>query len=162
MRRGASRDTDDRNDREEKSTQERVLWNGEHDNEETPEHGGHGSPQLLDSVLEPTAETGQALLRPPTWVGTGSKPDRRHTGPIDPDNTNPVGLPLYSHYDILAGLKVLAGAGLIHDVRCAKALDVLEGKRLADGGFPAEARHYKVSKQVVLGADMVNWGEQAP
>ena len=24
--------------------------------------------------------------------------------------------------------------------------------------FPAEARHYKVSKQVVLGADMVNWG----
>ena len=60
MRRGASRETDD--------------GDGEHDDEETPEHGSHGPPQLLDSVLEPTAETGQALLRPPAWGVATTRP----------------------------------------------------------------------------------------
>ncbi len=66
--------------------------------------------------------------------------------------------PLYWHYDILGGLKVMKEAGLVRDPRCAFALDLLESKRLPDGGFPAEARHYKVSRKVELGADAVNWG----
>ena len=50
--------------------------------------------------------------------------------------------PLYWHYDILFGLKVLAEAGMIGDPRCQPALDLLESKRLPDGGFPAEESYY--------------------
>ena len=46
--------------------------------------------------------------------------------------------PLYWHYDILFGLKVMAEAGFIGDPRCTAALDLLESKRLPEGGFPAE------------------------
>jgi hypothetical protein len=66
--------------------------------------------------------------------------------------------PLYWHYDILGGLKVLREADYIGDRRCAAALQLLAGKRLADGGFPAEARHYKTSQKIELGADAVDWG----
>lgn len=44
--------------------------------------------------------------------------------------------PAYWHYDILFGLKVMAEAGFILDPRCREALDLLETKRLPDGGFP--------------------------
>src|SRR6185503_12134248 len=66
--------------------------------------------------------------------------------------------PLYWHYDILSGLKALALVGVIDDPRCARALDLLESKRLPDGGWPAEKRYYKVSEEVELGADLVDWG----
>lgn len=66
--------------------------------------------------------------------------------------------PLYWHYDILGGLKVLREAGMLGDRRCAAALALLEGKRLADGGFPAETRHYTISRKIELGAEMVDWG----
>jgi hypothetical protein len=66
--------------------------------------------------------------------------------------------PLYWHYDILGGLKVLAEVGVITDPRCADALDVLEQKELPDGGWPAERRYYKVSSQLELHADYVDWG----
>jgi len=66
--------------------------------------------------------------------------------------------PLYWHYDILGGLKVMNEAGMIRDRRCAFALDALAAKQLPDGGFPAEARHYKVSRAIELGADVVDWG----
>lgn len=65
--------------------------------------------------------------------------------------------PLYWHYDILGGLKVLAEAGFINDKRCSKALDLLESKRL-NGGWPAEKSYYKVSKVMEHGADYVDWG----
>jgi hypothetical protein len=66
--------------------------------------------------------------------------------------------PLYWHYDILGGLKVLDEAKLAGDRRCDAARDVLASKRLPDGGFPAEARHYKLSHRIELGAEMVDWG----
>lgn len=46
--------------------------------------------------------------------------------------------PCYWHYDILFGLKVMHEAGFLADARCTAALDLLESKRLPDGGFPAE------------------------
>src|SRR2546430_15778420 len=49
--------------------------------------------------------------------------------------------PLYWHYDFLGGLKAMARIGRIADPRCADALDLLETRRLADGGWPAEKRH---------------------
>jgi hypothetical protein len=66
--------------------------------------------------------------------------------------------PLYWHYDVLHGLKVMAEAGFIHDKRCEAALDLLASKQLADGGWPAERRYYKAGKKLTLGNDYVDWG----
>lgn len=66
--------------------------------------------------------------------------------------------PLYWHYDILGGLKVMAECGFIKDARCNDSLDLLESKILPDGGFPAEKSYYNVSGAVKLGSDFVNWG----
>jgi hypothetical protein len=66
--------------------------------------------------------------------------------------------PLYWHYDVLHGLKVMAEAGLVRDRRCAAALDLLESKRLPDDGWPAERTYYKASRTIALGNDSVDWG----
>jgi hypothetical protein len=65
--------------------------------------------------------------------------------------------PRYWHYDLLFGLRVLAEAGLLDDPRCAEALDILEAKRLPDGGFPAEARYYR-GATAQSNASLVDWG----
>jgi hypothetical protein len=66
--------------------------------------------------------------------------------------------PCYWHYDILFGLKVMAEAGFIQDDRCREALDLLESKRLPDGGFPAEKAYYRVTNKEVSGRSLVSWG----
>jgi len=66
--------------------------------------------------------------------------------------------PLYWHYDILQGLKVMAESGFISDKRCKTALDLLASKRLPDGGWPAEKKYYKASNEFRLGNDYVDWG----
>lgn len=66
--------------------------------------------------------------------------------------------PCYWHYDILFGLKVMAEAGFIHDPRCRDALDLLESKRLPDGGFPAEESFYRVRAEPKTGRELVDWG----
>ena len=49
--------------------------------------------------------------------------------------------------------------GRIRDARCGDALDLLEERRLPDGGWPAEKRYYKVSRNTMISnADYVNWG----
>lgn len=65
--------------------------------------------------------------------------------------------PCYWHYDILSGLKVMAEAGFIHDSRCMDALDVLQSKRLDDGGFPAEGRFDKNVETPENGGSLVTW-----
>ena len=66
--------------------------------------------------------------------------------------------PLYWHYDILFGLKVLAEAGLLGDPRCQAALELLESKRLPDGGFPAEESYAHTSRPQLSGYSPVSWG----
>ena len=67
--------------------------------------------------------------------------------------------PLYWHYDILGGLKAMTQLGRASDPRCAAALDLLESKRLPDGGWPAEKRYYKRSARTLqANADYVDWG----
>ena len=68
--------------------------------------------------------------------------------------------PPYWHYTILNGLKVLAEADCIHDPRCAEALDLLERKRLPDGGFPAEIVYYVTGSDRRTGRSVVSWGGQ--
>lgn len=53
----------------------------------------------------------------------------------------------------------MARIGRIRDPRCRAALDLLESKRLPDGGWPADARYYKsVSKTFKPHAENVDWG----
>ena len=66
--------------------------------------------------------------------------------------------PAYWHYDILMGLKVMAEAGFIKDKRCDDALDLLESKQLKNGGFPMEARYFRVGNGNGTGTSRVNWG----
>jgi hypothetical protein len=66
--------------------------------------------------------------------------------------------PHYWRYDILFGLKVMAESGFIKDKRCQDALDILEGKRLPDGGWPAEARFYQNTDEKKSNYDLVDWG----
>ena len=66
--------------------------------------------------------------------------------------------PLYWHYDILGGLKVIAEIGAIGDPRCAEALDLLESKRLLDGGYPSEEIFYRLGPSAKTGKSLVNWG----
>jgi hypothetical protein len=68
--------------------------------------------------------------------------------------------PLYWHYDYLGGLNAMSRIGRIRDPRTADALDLLEQRRLPDGGWPAEARHYKVARPRTMetNADYVDWG----
>jgi hypothetical protein len=65
--------------------------------------------------------------------------------------------PPYWHYDILFGLKVLAEAGYVEDARCRDALDMLDAKRLPDGGFPADTRYYR-SATAPSNSSLVQWG----
>jgi hypothetical protein len=64
----------------------------------------------------------------------------------------------YWHYDILFGLKVMAEAGFIGDRRCDDALDLLESKRLPNGGFSAEEKYYRVTDKKTTGRSPVDWG----
>jgi hypothetical protein len=66
--------------------------------------------------------------------------------------------PLYWHYDILLGSRVMLETGHLDDPRCSAALDLLEKKRLPDGGWPAESRYYSVSNEIKMNADYVDWG----
>ena len=66
--------------------------------------------------------------------------------------------PLYWHYDALGGLKGIVEAGCIEDPRCSEALDWLESKELKDGGWPAEARYYRVSPKFESSSEFVSWG----
>ncbi len=66
--------------------------------------------------------------------------------------------PPYWHYDILFGLKGMAEAGFISDPRCNDALDLLESKRLPDGGFPAEESFSRLTRPQLSGYSPVRWG----
>jgi hypothetical protein len=76
---------------------------------------------------------------------------------MDPGFTR-LAYPAYWHYNILAGLKAMAEAGLINDPRCRTALDLLESKRLPDGGWPAEIKYYRFSRETANGTTGIDWG----
>jgi len=83
---------------------------------------------------------------------------RQSDGSVIDDDFIKLHYPCYYHYDILFGLKVLAEAGFIRDKRCNEALDLLESKRLPDGGFPAEKAYYRFSEKPVSNGSLVSWG----
>jgi hypothetical protein len=82
----------------------------------------------------------------------------QHDGAVIDEHFIRLHYPCYWHYDILFALKVLAEAGFVTDPRCQAALDLLEAKRLPDGGFPAEERYYRTTGKRVAGYSLVDWG----
>ena len=52
----------------------------------------------------------------------------------------------------------MAEAGFIADPRCDEALDLLESKRLAEGGFPAEESYSRPTNPTLSGYTPVRWG----
>jgi hypothetical protein len=66
--------------------------------------------------------------------------------------------PHFYPYNILFGLKVMAEAGFIRDPRCSDALELLESKRLPDGGFPLEKKNWTLSDTVVTRGTFAHWG----
>jgi hypothetical protein len=66
--------------------------------------------------------------------------------------------PCFWHYDILFGLRVMNEGGYLGDPRCTAALDRLESKLLAGGGFLAEEKYYHVSEEVRTGTTSIEWG----
>ncbi len=85
---------------------------------------------------------------------------RKSDGAVMDEQFTRLAYPAYWHYDILAGLRVVAAVGRITDPRCAAALDLLESKRLPDGGFAADVKYYKVVDVVRKGSgfSLVDWG----
>jgi hypothetical protein len=88
---------------------------------------------------------------------------RRSDGKVIHPNFRMLHYPLYWHYDLLGGLKAMAEMGLVTDLRCGDALDLLERKELTNGGWPAEGRFYGVTAtsdpDSVHGShERVNWG----
>jgi hypothetical protein len=67
---------------------------------------------------------------------------RRRDGEVIDRSFVALHYPCYWHYDILFGLKALAEMGLLGDDRCRDALELLDGKRLPAGGWPAEAKYW--------------------
>lgn len=90
---------------------------------------------------------------------------RLSDGQIINENMTRLYYPVYWHYNFLAGLKIMGECGRLNDPRCAEALDLLEKKRLADGGFPAEQKYYRVIApqgapvKRLSGASLVDWGK---
>jgi hypothetical protein len=88
---------------------------------------------------------------------------RKTTGEVINPMFTMMHYPYFWQYTFLHGLRVMAEASLILDPRCGEALDLLESKRLPDGGFPAERRHYSVTRSRDKGRrqsaqTLVDWG----
>jgi hypothetical protein len=82
-----------------------------------------------------------------------------HDGSVIKDEFIRLRYPRYYYYDILFALVVLAENDLLNDKRCGEALNLLESKRLANGGFPAELRLYgKTDMGSKSRGSLVDWG----
>lgn len=61
-------------------------------------------------------------------------------------------------FDVLFALQVMADLGRLDDPRCADALDLLDAKRLLDGGFPREATNVTTADHVASRGSYADWG----
>ena len=113
-------------------------------------HARHTGDPASESAVEQGVEV---LLKRQLFL-------RRSTGEIIDPAFVQLHYPYYWHYNILYALRVMAEIGALGDPRCARALDLLETKRLSDGGWPAEAKYYTVYRQGKLrsGHSLVDWG----
>jgi hypothetical protein len=83
---------------------------------------------------------------------------RLSDGTIIHPNFTTITYPFFYHYNILPALVTMAEVGHILDERCRDALDVLESKRLNDGGFPLERVVYKSADAITSRGTFADWG----
>ena len=69
--------------------------------------------------------------------------------------------PPYWHYDLLVGLRTIAGSVGLDDVRVRDALDVLESKRRPDGTWRPDGKWWKRPGSQGSNVEAVDWGESA-
>ncbi|HEX3283189.1 MAG TPA: hypothetical protein VHT50_00700, partial [Mycobacterium sp.] len=82
---------------------------------------------------------------------------RRTTGTLIRAEWAKLHYPSYWYYDVLSAAKGLAEADLLGDDRCRDGLDLLESKRLPDGGWAAEGKYYNAPGARGQ-AEIVGWG----
>ncbi len=70
--------------------------------------------------------------------------------------------PLYWHYDILQGLRVLSVGGKLGDSRAQEALDLVEQKRRPDGLWRAEGYYWRAPGAHGSNVEVVDWGRRGP
>jgi hypothetical protein len=70
--------------------------------------------------------------------------------------------PAYWHYDLLAGLRVLAASGTLGDDRATDALDLLTALRRDDGRFETKASWWRAAGAKGGPPDIVDWGRGRP
>ena len=70
--------------------------------------------------------------------------------------------PVYWHYDVLQGLRVLERAGKLGDPRTREALDLLESKRAGDGTWHVEGRFWHGGPVNAANTEVVDWGSSGP
>lgn len=70
--------------------------------------------------------------------------------------------PAYWHYDVLAGLRVLSGVGMLADPRATDALDLLESEQLPDGRFQANRSWWQARTRATSAVDVIDWGKGRP
>jgi hypothetical protein len=83
---------------------------------------------------------------------------RRSNGQVIHNNFTLLQYPHFPIYNILLGLMVMVEAGLINDERCNDALDLLESKCLANGGYPLEKKNYKTTDEITTRGTFADWG----
>ena len=83
---------------------------------------------------------------------------RQRDGEIIHPNFMLLQYPHFPIYNILLGLRAMAEAGRIDDPRCQDALDLLESKRQADGGFPLERRNHRTVDTLETRGTFADWG----
>jgi hypothetical protein len=70
--------------------------------------------------------------------------------------------PHYWHYDVLAGLALLARIGLVTDPRAGEALDLLERRRTKGGAWRPGGYWWKPPGRRGSNVEVVNWGRGGP
>lgn len=83
---------------------------------------------------------------------------RLSDGAIISEYFTQLAFPTYWHYDILVGLMTMTEIGRIQNSRCKEALDLLESKRLLNGGYAADIKYYRVTEAEASGVSPVGWG----
>jgi len=103
------------------------------------------------SALEAAARAADVFLKRRLYKRQSDGSD------IDP-NFKLLQYPYLYSYNLLFALVVMAESGFIRDDRCQEALELLEAKRLPDGGFPLEKRVAKTTREIITRGTFADWG----
>jgi hypothetical protein len=70
--------------------------------------------------------------------------------------------PLYWHYDILQGLRIVGMLGKLGDPQTEEALNIVERKRLPDGLWRPVGYYWNPSGKKGMPQEVVDWGRNGP